>query len=129
VEVVQPPDHNSVWAFQGSGKLPTWDPDEALLNASCSHPGVKAIGPNNCGEREAWRKQKLREVLADDIAESSLPDQEREQLWSLLEEYQDVFSLEEGEERQTLRSYMLTQVEHYPRSNQPVVSHLLCGRR
>lgn len=45
----------------------------------------------------------MREVLADDIAESSSPDQEREQLWSLLEEYQDVFSLEEGEERQTLR--------------------------
>jgi len=101
VEVIEPPDSNSVWAFQGNGKLPTWDPDEALLSASCSRPGVKAIGSNNCGEREVWRKQKLREVLADDIADSSLPDLEREQLWSLLEEYQDVFSLEEGERGET----------------------------
>ena len=101
-EVIDPLAPSSV-LVQGSPELQTWDPNEALL-----HPAVKVVSgrhqedmPGQPSQQEAWRKQKLREMLSEELADSSLPVQGRHDLSLLLEEYHDVFSLEEGERGET----------------------------
>lgn len=52
-------------------------------------------------ETDTWRKQRLRELLAKELADSPLSEPHKEMLMSLFEEYHDVFSLEEGERGET----------------------------
>ena len=73
-------------------------PGECLLeDPNVSLPSVRQaiVVPES---QSSWRKQKLRELLAKEFKESPAPESFKAKLISLLEEYHDVFSLEEGEE-------------------------------
>ena len=52
----------------------------------------------------AWRKQQLRDLLNKEFAlkNSPLPESQKKLLTSLLEEYHDVFALEDGERGETV---------------------------
>ena len=67
------------------------------------HPGVKRVttGCKSSPERnELFRRSTLRETLGTQLVDS-LPEDQSEKLCSLLEEYNDVFCLEEGERGET----------------------------
>ena len=98
-EVIDPQAHSSAPVL-GSPERLTWDPEEAL------RPAVNVVSgghleTNIPSQQESWRKRKLWEVLAEELTDSSLPVQERRSLSLLLEEYHEVFSLEEGERGET----------------------------
>ena len=76
-------------------------PGECLLeDPNVSLPSVRQaiVVPES---QSSWRKQKLREFLAKEFKESPAPESFKAKLISLLEEYHDVFSLEEGERGET----------------------------
>ena len=78
---------------------------------------------------DSERKHKVQEMFSEDLDNPDLSQDQREKLLLLLEEYHDVFSLEDSERGETvsLRS-TLTLVMHH-RHNQFAVSLLLYAKR
>ena len=78
----------------GLVELPTWNPDEVLSWENHSQTGVKVVTSIEP------RRERLRELLTKQFEDMSIPVSEKNMLWSLLEEYHNVFSLE-GERGET----------------------------
>ena len=88
----------------GPGCVGPPEPDVvADADSDYFHPGVKRVttGCKSSPERnELFRRSTLRETLGTQLVDS-LPEDQSEKLCSLLEEYNDVFCLEEGERGET----------------------------
>ena len=93
-DVIDPPPHPAQVLIPESTDLPTLDPDEVLSGDNCSRTGVRVV--TSTGQR----KKRLRELLRKEFDDMSIPAVEKNMLWSLLEEYHNVFSLE-GERGET----------------------------
>ena len=85
IEVVEPPPQPTRVLIPGNVELPTWNPDELLCQ---QNPGVRVVTSTQ------QRKKRLRELLKQEFEDMSIPVAEKDMLWSLLEEYHDVFSLD-----------------------------------
>ncbi len=74
------------------------------LGTDDSQARVNAVATRECevgGESKATRKRKLRELLTEELPPQALPEQQARELLDLLEDYHDVFCLEEGERGET----------------------------
>ena len=94
VEVVDPPSEPERVLISGNGEPPSLNPDETLFREGYPQTGVRVVTST---ER---RKKRLKELLKEEFDDMSLPSTEKDLLLSLLEEYNDVFSLD-GERRET----------------------------
>ena len=77
------------------GEPPSWDQDAVLQQETC-HSQLK-VRRVMSEKSPAWRKRKLQALLTKEFEDSPLSCPEQTALISLLEEYHDVFSLEDGE--------------------------------
>ena len=90
VEVVEAPPPPTHVLIPERMEQPTWNPDEALRPQS----RVRVV----TSARD--RQKKLREMMKGELDDLSIPDAEKDMLWSLLAEFHDVFSID-GERGET----------------------------
>ena len=88
VEVVDPSPQPTRVLIPGNVEPPTWNPDEVLSHKNHSQTGVRIV--TSAKQRKKW----LRKLLKNEFDDMSIPVAEKNMVWSLLEEYHDVFSLE-----------------------------------
>ena len=93
-EVVDPSSEPERVLISGNGEPPSLNPDETLFREGYPQTGVRVVTST---ER---RKKQLKELLKEEFDDISLPSTEKDLLLSLLEEYNDVFSLD-GERGET----------------------------
>ncbi len=83
------------------------EPDGKLHETNKQYTEVNAVASRESREEdggdkhEAIRKRKLRELMAEELPPQALPEQQAQELLHLLEDYHNVFCLEEGNRGET----------------------------
>ena len=71
---------------------------ENQVSTSQDSPSISQVQTE---DREQWRRLRLRDALTVEFADLSIPTQEKELLYSAVEDFHDVFCLEDGERGET----------------------------
>ncbi|MCG8624501.1 MAG: hypothetical protein MJE68_21220 [Proteobacteria bacterium] len=98
-EVIDPPKLDSASLLvECNTNPPSWDP--SVVSGDSSQKIVRRLTSTHQVE---WRKQQIRELLSKESAlkDPPLSESRKRLLTSLLEEYHDVFALEDGERGET----------------------------